>query len=69
MSEGLAVLIASKVPWREELHGRLAVEVAKSAKIFLDDDSDSIPSWLAEITAGEVGGDSVACGAWHSKCQ
>jgi len=61
--EGLAVLIASKVPWREELHGRLAVEVAKSAKIFLDDDSDSVPSWLAEITAGEVGGDSVASGA------
>ena len=35
--EGLAELTASQVPLREELHGRLAVERAKHAKIFNGD--------------------------------
>jgi PIF1-like helicase len=37
--EGLAALIASQVPLREELHGRFAVEKAKYAKIFTADNS------------------------------
>ena len=37
--EGLAALIASQVPLREELHGRFAVEKAKYAKIFTGDNS------------------------------
>ena len=32
--EGLAQLIASQTPWREEWHGRLAVETAKITKVF-----------------------------------
>ena len=51
--EGLATLIASQVPWREELHGRLAVKAAKSAKIFQDDDDDT-PSWLKGNTTSVI---------------
>ena len=32
--DGLAQLIALQIPWREKLHGRLAVETARLAKIF-----------------------------------
>ncbi|KAI6002523.1 hypothetical protein EDC04DRAFT_2972437 [Pisolithus marmoratus] len=49
--EGLAALIASQVPWREELHGHLAVEAARCAKIFQDND-DGAPSWLDENAKG-----------------
>lgn len=35
--EGLAALIASQLPFREEMHGRFAVERAKQAKIFASD--------------------------------
>jgi hypothetical protein len=38
--EGLAYLLASQVPFREELHGRLAVEAAKLAKIFTESESE-----------------------------
>ena len=44
--EGLAELKAAAVPYREELHGVLAIEVAKRAKIFLDD----LSSWLNATT-------------------
>ena len=37
--EGLANLMALQTPLREELHGRHAVELAKSAKIFMDESS------------------------------
>ena len=34
--ESLAALIASKKSWKEELHGRMAVEIAKNAHFFED---------------------------------
>jgi hypothetical protein len=37
--EGLAALIASQLPLREEIHGRFAVERAKYAKIFSSDNT------------------------------
>ena len=37
--QGLAELKAAAVPYREELHGLLAIEVAKRAKIFTDNNS------------------------------
>jgi len=36
---GLASLIASQTPFREESHGRIAVELAKQARIFSEDNS------------------------------
>ena len=39
--EGLAQLIASQIPWREELHGRLAVEAARVGKAFKEVDDGS----------------------------
>ena len=46
--EGLAALIASQLPLREEIHGRFAVERAKYAKIFA---SDSISWDLNQLSA------------------
>ena len=44
--EGLAELKASSVPYREELHGLLAIEVARRAKIFDNEAS----SWSTATT-------------------
>ena len=44
--EGLAELKASSVPYREELHGLLAIEVARRAKIFRNEAS----SWSIATT-------------------
>ena len=43
--EGLAALKADAVPYREQLHGLLAIEVARRAKIF-----DDMPSWSSTTT-------------------
>ena len=42
--EGLVALIAFQTSWREELHGRLAVEAAKLANIFSDNEATSLPT-------------------------
>ena len=44
--EGLAELKAASVPYREELHGFLAIEVARRAKIFDND----VSSWSSAAT-------------------
>ena len=44
--EGLAELKASSVPYCEELHGLLAIEVTRQAKIFNND----VPSWSTVAT-------------------
>ena len=57
MEDGLAYLIASKKSWREELHGRLAIEAAKEGCVFSDmlwDGSPNIPG--NETTSDKIGG-------------
>ena len=44
--EGLVELKATAVPYREQLHGLLAIEVARRAKIFSNEDS----SWSCKTT-------------------
>ena len=44
--EGLAVLKADAVPYREQLHGLLAIEVARKGKIFDDD----VTGWSTATT-------------------
>ena len=44
--EGLAELKAAAVPYREQLHGLLAIEVARIAKVFGND----VSSWSCEAT-------------------
>jgi len=56
MEDGLAYLIASKKSWREELHGRLAIEAAKEGHIFSDMPWDGGPNISGnETMSDEVG--------------
>jgi hypothetical protein len=55
--EGLAELIASQVPLREDLHARMAVELARAAKIFPNDSSDWELSLDQPVVATATGND------------
>jgi hypothetical protein len=58
--EGLAALIASQVPFRKEMHGYIAVEAARVAKIFQDD--DSLPQWVTTHTPMIAGAGDTSTG-------
>ena len=66
--DGLAKLMASQIPLREELHGRHAVEVAKFAKIFVNDTS----FWHTDVStsiSNATGDDLTKLMEWKDQLQ
>ena len=64
--EGLAALLASQTSVQEEMHGRLAVEIAKRAKLFSNDFSD----WKignGSTISNAMGDDLMKLMAWKSQ--
>jgi len=66
--EGLAELKAAAVPYREELHGVLAIEVARRAKIFGNDVS-SWPSLTAQLPRHATDDDLRRISSWANQLQ
>jgi len=66
--EGLAELKAAAVPYREELHGVLAIEVARRAKIFGNDVS-SWPCSTAQLPRHATDDDLRRISSWAHQLQ
>jgi hypothetical protein len=66
--EGLAEIKAAGVPYREELHGLLAIEVARRAKIF-DNDVSSWPNTTAQFPRHATDDDLQIISSWANQLQ
>jgi len=66
--EGLAELKAASIPYREELHGLLAIEVARRAKIF-NNDVSSWPSAATEPPRNATDDDLRRISSWANQLQ
>ena len=64
--EGLAALLASQTSIQEEMHGRLAVKIAKHAKLFSSDSSDWKIGNRSTIS-NAMGDDLMKLMAWKSQ--
>ena len=64
--EGLAALIASQTSVQEELHGHLAVEIAKQAKFFTSTASEWQVS-RTSMTANATGDNLIKLMAWKAQ--
>lgn len=66
--EGLAELKATAVPYREELHGVLAIEVARRAKIF-NNHVSSWPNTAAQLPRHATDDDLQMISSWANHLQ
>jgi hypothetical protein len=65
--EGLAELIASQVPLREDLHARMAVEYARVAKIFGNDCTSWDLSGEEHVAVSATGDDLLKLATWRTQ--
>ncbi|THG98262.1 hypothetical protein EW026_g3885 [Hermanssonia centrifuga] len=65
--EGLQLLLAGHLPIKEELHGRHALEQARQAKIFKDDDSMWALNAEGPVIGNTSGDDLQRCLQWKGQ--